>query len=80
MTTKPVISKLPHPEHHGDWHDKPCRWQVTTGTEVQKFSTRADARLYAACRAAARTELDAGRAFLYGTPIPATPATLSRKP
>jgi len=47
-----VISKLPYPEASGDWHDKPLRWIVSgPDAEVQKFSTRADARLYARIRA-----------------------------
>lgn len=41
-----TITKLPHPEHCGDWHDKPLRWAVRTGLELQKFSTKKDALVY----------------------------------
>lgn len=43
MNTMPSLSKLPSPEHCGDWHDKPLRWQVATSANIQKFSTKADA-------------------------------------
>lgn len=46
-----TIEKLAHPEHCGDWHDKPVKWVART-TEpgyTQKFSTRKDAELWARC-------------------------------
>ena len=46
-----TITKLAQPEPCGDWHDKPLRWQVEgPGTELQKFCTKADAKLYATIR------------------------------
>lgn len=45
-----TITRIPA-EASGDWHDKPLRWAVTgPGTEVQKFSTRKDARRYRSLR------------------------------
>lgn len=46
-----TVSKLDCFERSGDWHDKPIRWRVDgPGAEVQKFSTRKDAELYARLR------------------------------
>lgn len=46
-----TISRLDRPERYGDWHDKPLKWQVLgPATEVQKFSTRKEAELYARLR------------------------------
>jgi len=59
-----TIERLPHPEHHGDWHDKPVRWAVRTGTELQKFSTKKDALLYRRCRREAGSEAAATRAYV----------------
>jgi hypothetical protein len=48
-----IIERLPSPEQHGDWHDKPLKWIskcVAPGKEVlltQKFSTRAEAEKWA---------------------------------
>lgn len=48
-----TITKLERPEHHGDWHDKPTRWAVHgPGTELQKFSTKAEAMLWKRIRKA----------------------------
>lgn len=46
---KLTITRLERPEHCGDWHDKPLRW-VVTGAEIQKFSTKKDAMLWARSR------------------------------
>jgi hypothetical protein len=48
--SKISIEKLPSPEHSGDWHDKPLKWQVFVANKPefrQKFSTLRDCRLYA---------------------------------
>jgi hypothetical protein len=58
-----IIEKLPNPEQCGDWHDKSLRWSVRTGTELQKFATRADAAHYASIRRRAATEAEAFRNF-----------------
>ena len=42
-----TVSKLPHAEHSGDWHDKPLRWIVSDGIECQKFSTKTAALNFA---------------------------------
>lgn len=45
-----VIEKLQHPEHSGDWHDKPLKWVALCAADsafTQKFSTRKDAELWA---------------------------------
>ena len=51
MKLKFVIEKLPRPEQHGDWHDKPLRWIAKTADPVfvQKFSTKKDAELWRKC-------------------------------
>lgn len=59
-----VIGKLAHNVLAGDWHDKPLRWEVRTGSERQLFSTRRDAALYARCRRMAGTESGAISLFL----------------
>lgn len=46
-TVEVRVEKLPHPEHCGDWHDKPVRWNVICGSKNQKFSTKKDAETYA---------------------------------
>lgn len=54
------IEKLERPEHQGDWHDKPLKWQaVGPGSEVQKFATKADATLYARIRRKFATQQEA---------------------
>jgi hypothetical protein len=69
MKPKVTVSRLAHVEHHGDWHDKPTKWQAVGpvradgSTEVQKFATRAGAELYAKCRRNASSERDAHIAF-----------------
>lgn len=46
-----VVEKLPRPEPSGDWHDPPLKWKVVgPGDEVQKFSRKADADMYARIR------------------------------
>jgi hypothetical protein len=48
---KITIAKLATEIHDGDWHDAPLRWQVAgPGTEIQNFSTKKDAMLYARIR------------------------------
>lgn len=48
---KITVSRLPHPEASGDWHDKPLRWVVTgPASELQKFSTQKEARRYKSLR------------------------------
>lgn len=46
MNAKSTVSRLPGPEHCGDWHDKPLRWEVIVEGRPdlhQKFSTKKDA-------------------------------------
>lgn len=44
---KILISKLPQPEQHGDWHDKPLKWLVSgPANETQKFATKEEAKTY----------------------------------
>lgn len=41
------IERLARPIHEGDWHDTPLKWEVIgPGDELQRFSTRDDARRY----------------------------------
>jgi hypothetical protein len=50
--SKISIEKLPRPEHYGDWHDKPLKWQVVVADKPefrQKFSTVRDCRIYSRC-------------------------------
>jgi hypothetical protein len=44
-----LITKLDHPEHCGDWHDRPLKWKVS-GPEVQKFSTKKEAQTWVKIR------------------------------
>ena len=46
---KIIITKLDCPEYYGDWHDKSLRWLVNSKgvEEIQKFSTKKDAILWA---------------------------------
>lgn len=61
------VERMPREELHGDWHDKPCRWQVVgPGAELQKFSTRDDARLYARVRRASPDNITACSAYCRG--------------
>jgi hypothetical protein len=62
--TQITISKLPHPEHHGDWHDKLLRWAVSRGAELQKFPTREEARIYASIRHRLATEQSAIKIYM----------------
>lgn len=41
------ITKLEIPEFCGDWHDRPMRWVVRHGAELQKFPTKKEAKLFA---------------------------------
>ncbi len=59
------VSRMDKPQASGDWHDKPVRWQVSgPGSEVQKFSSRKDARLYASIRRRAASQKEAGDEFV----------------
>ena len=49
MTIK--VERMERPEASGDWHDAPSRWRVIgPNDELQKFSTRDNARVYARLR------------------------------
>lgn len=55
-----VVQKMERKEHQGDWHDKPLGWEVLgPGDERQMFSSRNNARRYAAIR---RKSVDFGEA------------------
>lgn len=58
---RPRVEKLEHAVRCGDWHDKPLRWRVVTGTEIQKFATKEDALLYARAYRKAGDERGAGK-------------------
>lgn len=59
-----TITKLPSPEHSGDWHDKPLNWLASgPDKEAQKFSTKKDALHYARIRHACGTQAEAISAF-----------------
>jgi hypothetical protein len=61
------VEKLPVPERSGDWHDAPLKWKVVgPGAEVQKFSRKADAALYARIRGRRADMASAGRAYAVG--------------
>lgn len=62
---RPRVEKLEHAERFGDWHDKPLRWRVVTGTELQKFATKEDARLYARARRMSVDERSAGNLWMH---------------
>lgn len=67
MKKKFVIEKLPRPEHHGDWHDKPLKWVAKCPADpvfTQKFSTREDAELFVRCVRRTTTFNEACRALL----------------
>ena len=56
---------LERPEHAGDWHDAPLRWGVYgPANEVQKFSTKKHAILYANLRRNSYSFTEASRAFV----------------
>lgn len=49
------VTRMERERHAGDWHDKPLRWQVTgPDSELQQFSTKRDATLYARIRRRSR--------------------------
>jgi len=65
QTMKLAITKLNSPEHYGDWHDKPLRWQVSgPESELQKFSTKRDALLYRKIRRKAGSFTEATALFV----------------
>lgn len=61
---RPRIEPLPHAEHCGDWHDKPLRWKVTIGPEIQKFSTQKEAKLWVSIRRTSASFTEATRRFI----------------
>jgi hypothetical protein len=62
---KITIAKLPSPEHSGDWHDKPLKWQVSgPGSELQKFTTQKEAKRYAKIRRHSRDFNEASSIFV----------------
>jgi hypothetical protein len=65
IVAKITVTKMEKPEQSGDWHDQPVRWQVNgPKTEVQKFSTKADATLYARLRRNSSDFNEASEAYL----------------
>lgn len=67
MTTKPIVtvSRLPHVEQHGDWHDRPTRYIVEgPNGEVQKFSTKREAENYAIDRRRSDSQFAAIEAWM----------------
>jgi len=59
------ISKMERSEHQGDWHDKPLRWQaVGPDSELQKFSTKKEASLWAKIRRRATSQFEAFRTYV----------------
>ena len=58
------VAKLERPEHAGDWHDPLIRWGVYgPGSELQKFSTKKSATLYAKLRRSSASFDEASRKF-----------------
>ena len=64
-----TVERLPHPEQHGDWHDRPTRWIARSSDPLftQKFSTKAEATAWkrVASRAATFNEASAQWQALY---------------
>ena len=61
-----TITKLNHPEHWGDWHDKPVKWIVSGPLEeTQKFATKQQAALYARNRRALLPQPEQHLKFLF---------------
>ena len=62
---KLTITKLPCPEHHGDWHDKPLKWIVQgPGEECQKFANHKDSSRYSGIRRKSLNQQEATRTFV----------------
>jgi hypothetical protein len=60
----PTVQKMETRVYSGDWHDKPLCWEVLgPGSERQMFSTRAEARRYAAIRRESSCFQEACRRF-----------------
>ena len=60
-----TVSRLPRPEHQGDWHDRPARWSVEgPRAELQKFPTRKEAELYARIRRRSTDQWSAINAYV----------------
>ncbi len=72
-----LVSKLDHPIHDGDWHDKPMHYRVDGPArestipgfigpvwETQNFCTKREAKHYAAIRRRTATQQEAGRLWL----------------
>lgn len=66
---KTEIHKLAKPVHAGDWHDRPLKWAVFFGPEVQQFATKAHARAYAAIRRRSATMGDAIHSYIYNAAL-----------
>lgn len=63
--TEISISKLDHPQHYGDWHDKPLRYQVSgPRSECQLFATKKNALAYASIRRKSPDQLLAINAYI----------------
>ena len=59
-----TVSKLDTPRYEGDWHDAPLRWSVEgPGAELQLFSTKKWADLYARIRRRSSNAAEAGNEF-----------------
>ncbi len=60
-----TLTKLAHPIHSGDWHDRPGKWQVNgPESEMQTgFPTRKEAEMYAKCRRHSTSANEAGSKF-----------------
>lgn len=60
-----TISKIA-PLFHGDWHDKPLRYEVRgPGVDLQRFSTKKDALRYASIRRKSADQNEACNRFLH---------------
>lgn len=60
---KITIERMARPERSGDWHDKPLRWAVKTGAEVQRFSTKKEAERYRRVRRKSASDVEAIKRF-----------------
>lgn len=59
-------SRMDKPQASGDWHDKPLRWIVNgPDSEVQQFSTKKDALLYARIRRGAASQQEAMNHYVF---------------
>ena len=59
------VDHMNTPRHEGDWHDKPLKRRAFgPGDELQLFSTKKEATLYARCRRASADAQQAQRNYL----------------